>query len=178
MASLTGIVFISALFLLGSNASYSEEFYTLQFNVSPQQEGSLQRLTQLQKIHSATLSQQEHFVFLGSFSSERKATEQLVLIQRKIEPQIGNFNPLVVELFRNRSDQIEPLSMARQKRLKLAPETLRARPASDHTTLTPKVAANAAVAADYQTPAFTSAQTAQPRPVLTVEKATALKLAN
>ena len=158
----THIVFISALLLLGSNASYAEDFYTLQFHVAPQQEASLQRLTQLQKVHSATLSQSEHFVFLGEFASEQEAAEQLMQIQRKIEPQIGNFNPLIVELFRNQSKQVEPLSMARQKRLKRAPDTLRAQATSSHTTLTPKLAANAAMASDYRVTAFTSTPTAQP----------------
>jgi hypothetical protein len=162
MVFLTRILFASALLLLGANASYSEDFYTLQFHVAPQQEASLQRLTQLPKIHSTTLSQREHVVLLGHFSSEREAAEQLVQIQRQLEPQIGNFSPLVVRLFRNQSEQLEPLSMARQKRLKFVPATLRAQPTSSHTTLTPKLAADAAVATDYQVTSFTSAPTTQP----------------
>ena len=162
----TRIIFISALFLLGSNTTYAEDFFTLQFHVAPQQEASLQRLTRLQKIHSATMSQREHFVFLGEFASEREAAEQLMQIQRKIEPQIGNFNPLIVELFRNQSKQLEPLSMARQKRLKHAPKILQAQPTTNHTTLPVKAATSTAVAADYQAPAFTSASRAQANPEL------------
>lgn len=142
------------LFLIAKVSA--EDFYTLQLQVDPGQESSMQRLTQLPKIHSATFSPTEHFVYLGQFTTEQEANSALDKIQREIEPQISNFHPMIVELFINQEEQVEPRSMARQKRLETTPEALRAEPAESHTALTPPIVAAAAVATDYQAQADTA----------------------
>lgn len=144
------IFFVCVAALLVTAKANADDFYTLQLQVDPSQESSMQRLTQLPKIHSATFSPTEHFVYLGQFDSEEEANSALDKIQREIEPQISSFHPMIVELFINQEEQVEPRSMARQKRLEETPEALRAEPAQSHTALTPPVATATAVATDYQ----------------------------
>lgn len=158
------ILFICIAALLVTTKANADDFYTLQLQVDPSQESSMQRLTQLPKIHSATFSPTEHFVYLGQFDSEEEANRALDKIQREIEPQISSFHPMIVELFINQEEQIEPRSMARQKRLEETPEALRAEPAQSHTALTPPVATAAAVATDYQAQASaTSSNASKPQ---------------
>lgn len=146
------LLFICAAALPLANSVNADDFYTLQLQVDPGQEVSMQRLTQLPKIHSATFSPTEHFVYLGQFNTEAEANKALDKIQREIEPQISSFHPMIVELFINPNEQVEPRSMARQKRLEPTPEALRAEPAESHTALTPPIVTAAAVATDYQEP--------------------------
>lgn len=162
MTSFLRSIYLSglAVFLCAASA-HADNVYTLQLQVDPSQESSMQRLTQLPKIHSATFSPSEHFVYLGKFDSEAEAKHALERVQRDIEPQISSFNPMIVELYLNQQDTLEALSMSRHKRLEEAPEALRAEPAEPHAALTPPIAATAAIASDYQAPAKADSSTAK-----------------
>lgn len=144
------ISFIWVTALLVTTKANAEDFYTLQLQVDPTQESSMQRLTQLPQVHRAIFSPSEHFIYLGQFDTEEEANRRLDKVRRVIEPQVSNFNPMIVELFIHQAEQIEPLSMARQKRLEKPPQALRAEPAQSHTTLTPPVVTATAVATDYK----------------------------
>lgn len=178
------ILFTCVAALLVTTKASADDFYTLQLQVDPSQESSMQRLTQLPQIHSATFSPTEHFVYLGQFDSEEEASSALQKIQREIEPQINSFHPMVVELFINQEEQVEPRSMARQKRLEATPEALRAEPAESHTALTPPVVAATAVASNYQEQPVRTSQVTTPltsstakSEIITVKKGYSIQVA-
>jgi len=89
-------------------AARAEAFYTLQLQVDPSREAQLQGLLQLRLMHRENFGGQENFIYLGEFNSAEAAQIQLDLLNKKSEDQLKHFNPVVMELFTPRSQQIKP----------------------------------------------------------------------
>lgn len=149
--------------------SHADAFFSLQLRVDMNQESSLQRLTSLNKVHSATFSASEHYVYLGQFTSEQAAQQKLDQIKRDIEPQIQSYSPMIVEIFAPdsaqynlASDQVETegnasavvLPNSKAKKMKreaeTAPSAVQAPAVQQHTALAMPTVTAAAVAKDYQ----------------------------
>lgn len=110
---LTRLVIYSALtLLLSANKSLAEDIYTLQLQTTVAKEANLIHLTQLQKIHSATFSPTEHFIYLGNFSTERAANDALTRLNATLKAQLSANSPTVVELFMDPSQIPAPFAQA------------------------------------------------------------------
>ena len=146
--------------LISSLNALAEHFYTLQLTLNPALERKLQQQTGLDKVHSMTFSNSDHFLYLGQFSNQQRAQNALTALLQAQMLDIKLYQPLIVEIFRP-GNTLPPTESRTQKQSRrknkkqspnhsFVPTALRAPKTDAHTTLTPPRPLSSAVASDYR----------------------------